>query len=288
MSWQISIVLQIAISAIMTTFTRKLALSVKNVFLGMGALSYVAIGICGWLYALAHGTNVATPSPTVWFYLAIEGLCIPVSWLIQYRLILYVGASNAAIITTLNAVGASLLGILFLNDTIDVPFVLGSALIVGSILMVLRIQPDITHHVKTSFTTKLLLAISGAAIYAVGMYAEKLAVNHIGSWHYMQYGWTMQAVGAVALLIIFGRSELPRLNTSSISKGLVLGFITSISGMLYIYTISKGSLSHTLMAGSCKTALVLVLAAIFLGERNAPRRRVTAFILAMGGLVLIV
>lgn len=285
MSWQLTIILQIFASTVMTLFTRRLSLSVKKVFFGVGVLSYITIAAAGWIFASTHGHGLPTvPTGKVWLYLLAEGFFIPAAWLVQYKLIGYIGASNAIIVTAFNTLSTAVMGILFLGDALNPAFILGGSLIIGGILIALRLQPDTQHHVHASLRLKLALTIAGAMLFAVGMFYEKVAINHIGAWHYAAYGWSMQAVGALGLFVLFGQKERVHITPSVIRKGVVLGALTSVAGMLYIYAVSKGSLSHTIVATSGKTAIVMVAAAIFLHERNSILRRLAAFALTVIGL----
>ena len=95
-------------------------------------------------------------------------------------------------------------------------------------------------------------------------------------------------IGVTLLFILFDRNEIPYINREIIQKGLLLGLITSIAGGLYIYALSLASLSHTIIATSGKVAITVLLAAVFLKERNNLLLRITAFLLSMIGLWLVV
>lgn len=289
MSWQVAIILQILVSAVMTLFTRQLSLSLKKAFFSVGMLSYLAITVAGSLYALTLGhTGFNLPPANVWPYLLIEGCCIPAAWLTQYKLMSYIGASNAVIATTVNTVGAALAGILFLNEPLTAAFVSGAVFIIGGMVIALRIRPDEVHqHARVSLALKIGILILGTLLYALGMFAEKYAVNSLGVWRYVIFGWGAQGIGALVLFLAFGRRELTGINRRVIRGGIALGLITSLSGLLYIYALSIGSLSHTIIAASGKTAIVMILAAIFLRERNSLWQRIAAFLLATIGLWLI-
>lgn len=284
MTWQTAIILQVVVSALMTIFTRQLTLSTKKVFFGVGVLSYITIAIVGMAYASFHTDVLSVPPATLWPYLLIEGICIPASWLIIYKLISGVGAGNASIITTVNVLGTALMGIAFLNEQLTAAFLIGSVLVLSGVILSLKLRPDKTHKSSMTFRHKLGLTLGGALLYSIGMYAEKVAVTDIGVWDYALFGWSMQAVGAIVLLCLFGRKEIEHIDRKIAIKGITLGAITSLSGLLYIYALSKGTLSQTIIAASGKTVLVMILAAIFLNERNAIGVRISAFILTMFGL----
>lgn len=288
MTWQFAIIIQIIASSVMTMYTRQLSLSVKKVFFGVAVLSYIAVASAGWIYSsIASGAHITLPASGVWPYLLIEGICIPAAWLIQYKLISYIGASNAVIVTTLNTLVTALAGILFLHDTLTLTFVIGGALVLGGVLIALRLQPDTIHKTRAPLVLKVGLTVVGALLFGAGMYAEKVAVNDMGAWDYMGFGWSMQAVGALTLFMLFGKAELKHMKRIAIRKGFILGILTSIAGALYIYAVSIGSLSHTIIAVSGKTVLVMALAALFLHERNAWPQRLLAFVLTAVGLMLI-
>jgi drug/metabolite transporter (DMT)-like permease len=289
MSWQTAILLQVLVSSCMTILTRQITLSTKRVFFGVGLVSYITIGLAGFVYTLIALRGVAgLPSFGAWLFIVAEGFCIPASWLVLYQIIKHSGAGNAVIASAAYTVSAATLSIIVLNDTLSAGFVAGATLIIISSLLSLRIRPDIDHPNDMSVRTKALLLGAGALLFAVGMLAEKKAISSIGVWHYTMYGWGMQAIGAAVLFSIFGRSEFPHMTRSVIRKGALLGVITSVAGGLYVYALSLGELSRTVVATSGKVAITLVLAAIILRERNALWLRLAAFALSVSGLALIV
>lgn len=114
MTWQIAITIQIFVSALMTMFTCRLTLSNKQVFIGVGVASYFMVALCGLIFSLIY--NRATPPPPsaiAWGYIFIEAICVPAAWLIQYKLIGYIGAGNTITVSTSNTISTAALGVLF-------------------------------------------------------------------------------------------------------------------------------------------------------------------------------
>lgn len=289
MTWQLIIVIQIVVSSLMTLFARHLALSSRRVFFAIGIFSYFAIAMIGLLISLLHNSGTSPlPSGNAWLYIIIEGLCIPIAWLFQYKLIGYVGASNAVIVATINIVGAALMGILFLGEPLSITFITGLAFVIGSICIALRIQPDQTHHKRVSIRAKVLVAAGSFLFFSIGMFFEKLAINAIGVWNYACFGWGMQFIGALAVFALFGRGEIPHINKRIVRNGLLLGCITSVAGGLFILALSKGTLSHTVVATGGKIAVTMLLSALILRERNQLGLRLTAFALSTIGIGLII
>lgn len=288
MTWKIIIITQVLVSAAMTVFTRRLALNDRRLFFVIGVLSYGVIAIMGFIFSIVFGQGLPTvTNPAVWPYLLIEGIFIPVSWLLQYKVISMLGASNAVLATMLNYVGAAITGFIFLNEKYTLTFLIGVLFIFSSIYISFRIQPDTAHTENSTLKTKTLIVASMAIFFAIGIFSEKQAIDLIGVWNYASFGWGLQFAGAFLLLLIFGRHELNHITRRSVQSGLILGFVTSIAGGLFIYALSVGTLSNTIIAASAKIALVMLLAAVFLKETNSLYMRIAAFILASIGLVFL-
>lgn len=269
----------------MTIFTRRLALSDRKLFFVIGVLSYFTIGFMGFIYSIVFGHGLPDiPSGKAWLFIVAEGFFIPAAWLLQYKIISKLGASNAVIITTANNAATAFLGFIFLKESFSPLFIVGSVFILGGIVTVLRIQPDMNHRETVPSNKKLLMILVMLSFYAFGMLFEKKAIDLIGVWNYACFGWGMQFVGALAICVFYGREEIVHITATSVRKGLLLGLMTSVAGGLYIYALSIGSLSHTVVAASGKIAITMLLAALILRERNALRRRIIAFALVVVGL----
>jgi drug/metabolite transporter (DMT)-like permease len=289
MTWEITIVLMAVFGAFSAILARHISLVNPKVFVLVGVFVYLAVATSGFIQSIIFGGGLATfPLSTAWPYLIIEGAFIPSAWLIQYRLIRYIGAGNAVTVSTFNTLMAALVGIIYLHEGLSLNFVIGAICIITGTLITLRIQPDTEHHTRVSRIVLLSLILTGATLFAVGMFFEKMAINAIGVWNYSTYGWGMQLVGAMTLFIIFGQKELKHIKLKIIKNSFLLGVIGSISGGLYIYAVSIGTLSHTVVASSGKVAITALLAAIILKERNAMALRITAFTLSISGLWLII
>ena len=147
MTWQTVIIIQVLVSAGMTILTRRLALAQRQLFFVIGVLTYAVVALMGLLYTLIFtGGLPHLPHGHVWLYLLLEGSCIPVAWLLQYKIIDLLGASNTVLISILNNVASALLGIILLHDAFSLRFIVGSLLVLCSIVIVFQLQPDSRHH----------------------------------------------------------------------------------------------------------------------------------------------
>ncbi len=272
----------------MTIFSRRLALSDNKLYYILGVCTYATVAVMGCIYAVVfHGGITGMPSAEAWAYIIIEGICIPASWLLLYKLISIVGASNSTVTSLMNTVVTALLGILLLHEPFTMSFLAGTVLLLTSGYLALTIQADTRHHRSVALMKKVALIIGMVSFYSVGMYCEKKAIGIVGVWDYAVFGWGMQFVGISVICLLVGRSELAHVSWQSVRGGLLLGLITSVAGLLYIYALSIGTLSHTVVATSGKLGLTMVLAALLLGERNALKKRILTLVLSTVGIALL-
>ncbi|MBP9852612.1 MAG: hypothetical protein QG629_355 [Patescibacteria group bacterium] len=288
MSWQVAIVLVIIASSVLPLFTRTLTLRHSHAFFTIGLSMYAAVATVGFVISfLGRGGIPPLPVPEAWPYIVLEGICIPMAWLIMYKIVGMIGASNAALANSANIVLSVIAGVIVLHEGVSWKFLLGAACIIVAMLLALTIRADKKHASKGALGLKVLLLLVGAVLYAIGMLTEKQAISMIGVWDYALYGWTAQAMGVGVIVGIFGWREFRRTTPKVLQDGFILGLLTSVAGGLYIYALSKGTLSGTMLAISAKIALTMVLATIFLGERNNIEMRFLAFVCTIIGLALV-
>lgn len=289
MSWSLAMTLNIVFGSLLTILFRKLSLLDKKALFVVGVSMYFMIAVAGFAFSvIANGSLPDSPSTLVWIFLFIEGICIPGSFLLQYTIIKKLGAANAVIVIAGNALGPALLGILLLGEVIPTVFLLGALLIFASIAIVYHIHPDTKHRKRRGNVWRNVWPVAlMMLLFSIGIFAEKVAIETFGVWNYASFGWAMQFIGASALLLLFGRNELKHHQTKTVYRGFLLGLLTSVMGLTFIYSLSVGALSHTTIAATGKVAITMMLAALLLGERNQLLLRFAAFALSILGLALI-
>jgi drug/metabolite transporter (DMT)-like permease len=286
--WPLVIVAQVVASSVMTILTRRLSLQNRQLFFVVGFVVYAVVALMGVVYSFLFGVDRSfSPSAEAWSLMIPASIGIVTSWLLLYRAISIVGASNAVLISMVNYIATALLGYFILGETISSTFVLGAGLILTSIWIAFSVRPDSSHRSHVSVTAKILLVAAMAVAFSFGMLFEKQAIDIMGVWEYARYGWFMQFVCASVLVAIVGRKEFRHLNKPTLQKALLLGVLTSVAGGLYILALSLGTLSGTMLAASAKIALTAVLAYVFLRERNALGLRVLALAISIVGMWLI-
>ena len=157
--WPVVIVAQVIASSVMTIMKRKLSLSNRRVFFVVGFVIYAVVAIMGIVYSLLFGVDLAyRPSLEAWRFILPASIGIVTSWLLLYRTISIVGASNAVLITMVNYIATATLGFLVLGEAVSSTFLLGAVLIVASMYIAFSVRADTSHTANVPLRTKVLLA----------------------------------------------------------------------------------------------------------------------------------
>lgn len=289
MSWQVAIILHVLVSALMSLLVRHYTLINKRAYFSIVAIMYITIFVFGLFvnFVFADGYIMIPRNTKTWLCLLLEGALIPAAWLLQYKIISHLGVTNANISSSLKYVTTALLGTVFLGEKLSLTFLVGMVLIIIGIYIVTSISPDEYHELKLTRFKTVFLIISMSILYSLGMLIEKLAIDATGVWSYSVLGWFMQALFASLYMIIFGRHELSNLKKKTFRQGVFLGFTVALAGVFFVYALSMGTLSQSVMVAGSKLLLTTVLAAIFYKERNDILKRMIALLLSIIGLLLI-
>lgn len=290
MIWQQVILWQIIASSVMTIWYRVSSVRYTKKTFSISLAVYFVVALAGFALSFVHNQFLVPdfPNSKGVLYVLIEGACIPLAWLFSYKLLSVIGASSMVVAQTVNFLLVALFGIIFLGDKFNVFIMLGGILLIGGVGLALTTNGQNRHKNSASLSYKVLLLSLGSLFLAIGLTFEKLAINEIGVWNYAMYGWGAQLVGAVVLFALFGRKELQVHAAKGFYRSaLFAGFLTAVSGGLFIYSLSKGVLSSVILASSAKVALTSILAFWVLKERNNLRRRVAAMAVSIVGLVVI-
>lgn len=290
MLWQQVIVLQIIARSITTLWSRKLTIWHPKAVFSTSVIMYAVVATTGLCLSLINnnGSLPVFTNPTVFWYLLGEGILIPISWIAQYRLLAHVGASSAVVAQTLNYVTVALFGFVFLGDPVSMAIVVGGLLLISGVVLALSIKkPSVNQTDTVPINRKILLIAISSLSLAGGLVFEKLAIEALGVWSYSFYGWTMQFIGAVVLFCLFGRQELTLFKPKFVFGAIVAGLLMSLAGSLFIYSLSKGLLSATILTATANIAITSVLAMWLLKERNEIVKRIIAVLLSIGGLAIV-
>ncbi len=292
MPWNLIVILQIISSSFLTLWYRKTGQVLKNQTLQISFVVYICVAICGVLISFfANRFNLpAYPGKEALFYIIIEGIFIPAYWIIQFKLISILGAASAVVVQTLNYWTAALFGLVLLGENLSKYFIFGFIFIFIAVYLSISINLKNNNGqkmIKSINNSKIILVVLAAIFFAIGMTAEKIAIDKTGVWNYAFYGWIAQLIGATLFYYLFGQKNKKPINAKFLKFSIIAGFMTALSGFFFIYALSSGMLSKTIILTSSKIVLTSVLAVYFFKENNNLVRRFTALLLALLGLLMI-
>lgn len=289
MSWSYSILLQIVFGTFNNIWVRKVSTWHPKSLFATSFIVYGIVAIVGVVFTLYNNdwSLPSIPSIAGIRYVIGEGILIPISWLAQYKLISLIGASNAVVAKTLNYVTVAVFGFVFLAEPIGVSILLGGPLLLAGAVTALSIRKaDSSSHTHISISKKVSLLVISSVALGFGLVFEKLAITEIGVWSYTMYGWSAQFLGATILFILFGRKEIPYITRKFSLHASITGLMTSLTGVLFVYSLSKGLLSSTILVASASVSLTAFVAIWLLRERNQLLRRAISIALAVAGLII--
>lgn len=289
MTWQQVMMMQIIASTAMTLWYRKISVTYpKNTFTTF-LFVYIGVATAGVVLSVVGQGGIAPlPRGVVLWYILGEGLLIPLSWLLAYKLLSIIGASAMAIAQSITFLTTALFGVLFLHEPLTLGLFFGALFLLSAVYIALSVKSTKTIKSKVSFGYKLFLLAAGSVALATGLVFEKLAITSVGVWSYAMYGWFGQFLGAACIVWLFGRhaffQQLPR---RYIGHATLAACVTPVTGGLFILALSKGTLSAIIISSTAKIALTSVLAFWLLKERNNLPKRIIAFTLAVCGLGIV-
>jgi drug/metabolite transporter (DMT)-like permease len=289
MAWYHVMVVQIVVGSFATLWYRRTSVIYKNKFFLISLVVYATVALAGIVLSLvANGGAIARPSNiSELLYVLAVGVTIPISWLAQYKLISHIGAANIAIAQAVNFLTVALFGYVLLGDSIGRYTLYGAIILIGALFIAFSIDNKASARDKLPLQKKIIFVTISSLALAIGLSCEKLAIDSMGVWSYVLYGWTLQFIGAAILFIIFGRVELKKVQRGFWPAALLAGVLTSLTGALFIIALSKGMLSEVILSSIAKVVLTTVLAVIVLKERNKIGRRFAALTLAIVGLIML-
>lgn len=194
-----------------------------------------------------------------------------------------VEASAFSVLFATQAVWIMLFGILFFNESLTLIQVLGTTLILASVLLLVKRLSALQFDQGTLFglLTGLLFGVAILCWSYVGRYTDPI------SWAAISF----IATAFVAYLVRPNTiSKMPQLFTGKIlPKLIVLGVLYAIGSLTMLYAYREGTFSIVTPLRQTSIIVTVILALIFLkAERTRIPRKLIASALCFFGVVLIV
>jgi drug/metabolite transporter (DMT)-like permease len=230
------------------------------------------------LVALAFGDDGLTPEQ--FLVAALGGAAVLGALGAFYRAM---ALGSVSVVATIGALGVvvPVVGGIAMGETPEPVQLAGALLAIGGVLFVAwEPDPEWRHANRAS--------VGLAALAALGFGVFFLAIDEAAS---HDAAWTIVAarVGGVSTLAVAAivlRPSIPRARGKLLAALLVIGVFDVAANSLYAVATTKGLLPLVAVGGSLYSAVTVILAWSFLGERLA-RAQLAGVVVALGGVVLI-
>lgn len=226
-----------------------------------------------------------------WTFLLVSGaIGIGVADTLFFASLNRLGASNSAIVDCLYSPFVVVCAFFYLHESIGARVLLAVALMAGAILVGTWEPGKRRLHAKGSnVATGVALGVVAMLLMAIGVVLAKPVLGTASAW----WVTTVRLIGGTVFLAIQGivskdrkeifRTFIPgpqwKVALPAAVVGAYIAMITWILGMKYTQA------STASVFNQMSTIFVMILAAIFLGEKLTPRR-IAAIVMAFGGAIL--
>lgn len=239
------------------------------------------LGFLNLACALWYGARFSLSEGNLWILL-IAGVLWAVCDIFLFKALQLVEVSKLTILSGLRVIITIIASLVLLHETFTVEKSIGTVLILVSTMLVINVKSE------WKLDKGLLYTVVMASFAGLGIVADGAGVQH---YHPLVYN---TIINFLAGLIIFATAPRafkrwqPLIEPAFIRNMLLIAVFGTIQGIAYLTALSYGG--HTAEVGTIRQAAVILtvlLAVIFLKERNNLGRTLAAALLVTAGVVLL-
>lgn len=290
MPWQLSILVHSLLSAGRSIQNRRIGKNSYDISLYALFVTFLMVSVLGLILGFTQEDPVvASDAWSARWYLVAAGTCFATLNFLSFKLFRLLPASVVAITSLLNPTAVVVVAAAFTAETLTTQQWIGSAVLLLAVMLV-----QLRHTNKKNSNGKLSIGLSAsiillvALLFGIGIVTEKYLLDRIGLSTYLVFGWGGQFV-SVSVLVFLLRKNF-RLPDTWKMHGIVFSsaLFLSVGGFFFVKTqVSSDSASLTSVSSSVKVLLTVLLAFIFLKERDRMIQKFIALALSCAGLFLL-
>lgn len=234
------------------------------------------------IFVFAWFRGFQFPPAFLWPRYIFSAVFYGVGTLIGFKAAKKIGASELTILSTAGSVVSIVLGVFLLHEPFGILRVIGAGLIIASIIFLYTGK-------KLHFTQAAWLAVGSAVLYAFAGVNDMYVIKSYDAVSYVAF---MSFLPGVVLCIMNPKAIL---RIPSVFKGkalinmLLYCFFYSIQAITYYLALSLGAgVSQMSPIQKSEIVLVVILAAVFLGERENMGKKILSAVAVTIGVFLLV
>jgi len=281
MSWFVLTILSVLIGSIATILQRILLKDNKSNPYMYAIVFHFILGVLVLLYGFIRGVNFAFPTDNILIFLLSSFLWAMCS-IFLFKALKFVEASEITIISSFKIIVTILASIIFLKESFSFNNILGTILVLVSTFLVVDFKK------KFVFNSGFTFVVLSALFAGLAIVLDSANVQHYDVTAYSMY---QNFLSAIIILICAPKSIKnirAFIDPKLLSKMIFLCVFSASQGILYLMALSYGG--NTALVGSIRqssTIVTVVLAILFLGERDKLAKKVIAAILVTVAVVLL-
>lgn len=282
MSWQLLVAISIIASAVSALLQKALMRKQAINPIAFAAGFQLVISFFVALILLFKGMHFPDLKPIA-FNLFLMPILYCLGNVAKFQSLKKIEASEFTVIFQSSTVITVIIAILFLGEAFHSLEVLGLAFVIAAILLV-----TLKNHISFKFSTGELWAFLCAAAYGVAFANDAYILRTFDLWTYTFLAFFLPGL----LTLVFLRKELKSLKHLT-EKESVVGFVSS--ALVYTVAVITVYAAYQIGRNAAQIAsitptysiLIVILAAIFLSERDRIPRKLSAATLAVIGIMLL-
>ena len=240
-------------------------------------LAAIFIGI----FAVINGF-VMPPLKEVGIYLLFTGILYAGFVLFILKAYQTSQASEVTLVMTSRVIWTVLGAVLLLGETLTITKLIGISIIIGAIIFVFY------EGKKIKYSKGIQYALLAAACFGLGFVNDAFILQKAEAISYTAIAFALPGI----MLLLYKPSAILKLkafaNMKLLGKMMLLSIFQSTAALTIYFAYQKGGDASQLgPMGLSVVILTIILAAIFLGERNNVIKKVIAAILVMIGVYLL-
>lgn len=247
------------------------------------------------VWPLGIVVGLSTPHEVNWspwlIFLLIGGsLMVNISSILGYMAVKHLPLAQFGTINQLGGVFVVILGGLLLSEHLTPAQLVGGVLLIAG--AVLAIQAPRAAHKRvheTQYSKAITLTVVGSVFIAIGLVAEKAALNHMDFGAYLIFGYGAQALGLVAIASReASRENLQKISRTDIKPTLIMGLALGITGTSYVASLAgSDNIALVTVIMSCSLPLTVFASYLVLHERDNPKLLYLSLALSFCGLLIV-
>jgi len=281
MNWFLLSIISVITLAVSNLLQRVLMKDEKSNVVAYSLAFQLTCAVLIGVFAFARGF-VMPPIQELWLNFVLITVLYAAGTLFLFRALQNIEASEATIITSSRALWTIVVALIFLGESFDFLKTLGVVLVLGSVVLVSLKREAVR------FNKGIFYALSSAFCYGVAFATDTFILRQSDALSYTTLAFLFPGLFILAIRPKILAQMKPLLSTSILSKMVLLGLFYSTSAItIYLAYQQGGAASQLAPINQSVAILTVLLAVIFLGERNQLWQKFTGAIMATAGILLL-